>query len=109
MDNVDSPFRGCYPFSIVIHFLQIGFMRKSPDFHSKEKRFYGTAALGEKGQIVIPHEARKKMKIKKGDRLLVFGAHEDMLVLTTLSHVEKIAAHLEQKLKKIDTLIKETS
>src|SRR3989344_1637301 len=47
-----------------------------------EGQFYGTATVGEKGQIVIPQEARKNMKLKRGDRLLVFGMDNDMHKLT---------------------------
>ena len=41
--------------------------------HKNGEQFYGTTTLGEKGQVVIPAEARKVMGIKKGDKLLVFG------------------------------------
>ena len=70
------------------------------------KRFYGTASIGEKGQLVIPNEARKEMKLKKGDRLLVFGMGEDMITLTKLSQIEKIVTHLSDKLKMMDDIIK---
>lgn len=73
-----------------------------------QKRFYGTAGLGEKGQIVIPNEARKDMKLKKGDRLLVFGMGEDALAVMKLSQVEKIASHLSEKLKMFGEIIKKT-
>jgi AbrB family looped-hinge helix DNA binding protein len=73
-----------------------------------QKRFYGTANLGEKGQVVIPNDARKDMKIKKGDRLLVFGMGEDMIALIKLSQIEKIATRLSEKLKMIDDIIKRT-
>lgn len=70
------------------------------------KSFYGTASIGEKGQVVIPVEARKTMKLKKGDQLLVFGLHNEMLALVKLSQVEKIASHLSEKLKTINEYIK---
>ena len=73
-----------------------------------QKRFYGTANLGEKGQIVIPNEARENMKLKKGDRLLVFGMGEDTIALMKLSQIEKIASHLSEKLKMFDEIIKKT-
>ena len=38
-----------------------------------EKRIYGTAKVGEKGQIVIPKEAREVFGIKPGDALLLLG------------------------------------
>ena len=66
-----------------------------------EGQFYGTATIGEKGQVVIPQEARKTMNLQKGDRLLVFGMDEDALVVAKLSHVEKITSHLSKKLNMI--------
>ena len=71
-----------------------------------EGQFYGTATVGEKGQIVIPQDARKNMKLKKGDRLLVFGMDNDMLAVAKLSHLEKFASHLSKKLKMITEVAK---
>jgi AbrB family looped-hinge helix DNA binding protein len=33
---------------------------------------YGTATVGERGQIVIPAEARKEIGIQAGDKLLIW-------------------------------------
>lgn len=73
-----------------------------------EGQFFGSVTIGEKGQIVIPQEAREKMKLKKGDRLLVFGMDEDMLAVAKLSHIEKITSHLSKKLKMISAVAKKT-
>jgi len=35
--------------------------------------FYGSVTLGERGQVVIPAEARKVFNMQPGDKLLVFG------------------------------------
>ena len=77
---------------------------KSHHLHP-EGQFYGSVTIGEKGQIVIPQEARENMKLKKGDRLLIFGMDDDMLAVAKLSHIEKITSHLSKKLK----MIKEVS
>ena len=37
------------------------------------QKFYGTATVGEKGQIVIPVEARNSIDLKVGDKLLVMS------------------------------------
>lgn len=34
--------------------------------------FFGHVTVGERGQVVIPVEARKQFKISPGDKLLVF-------------------------------------
>lgn len=72
----------------------------------KHEDFFGTTTLGEKGQIVIPVEARLAMKLEKGDKLLVFGLHGEMLALAKLSNLKKIAENLSGKLKIIHKAIK---
>jgi len=74
----------------------------------QEDSFYGAATVGEKGQIVIPAEAREKLKIQKGDKLLVFGMGCDMLAITKLSRVEKFASSLSDRLNRIREVIKKT-
>jgi len=41
-------------------------------FHNK--KLYGTATVGTKGQVVIPADAREEMGIQSGDRLYVVGS-----------------------------------
>lgn len=73
---------------------------------SRAKKFYGTATLGEKGQIVIPVEARKSMALKKGHKLLVFGLGDDMISFSKLSGLEKFASVLSERLKSVREIIK---
>jgi AbrB family looped-hinge helix DNA binding protein len=35
--------------------------------------FYGSTTVGERGQVVLPVEIRKKFRIQAGDKLLVMG------------------------------------
>jgi AbrB family looped-hinge helix DNA binding protein len=39
----------------------------------KGKHIFGTVKVGEKGQIVIPKEARNLFDIKPGDSLIILG------------------------------------
>jgi AbrB family looped-hinge helix DNA binding protein len=39
----------------------------------EDKKFYGSVTVSERGQIVIPAEARQDFNIGTGDKLLVFG------------------------------------
>ncbi len=39
-----------------------------------DKKLYGTATVGTKGQVVIPMTAREDMGINTGDRLYVVGS-----------------------------------
>jgi AbrB family looped-hinge helix DNA binding protein len=47
-------------------------MAQSSDHHNK--KLYGTATVGTKGQVVIPAEAREELGISTGDRLYVVGS-----------------------------------
>ena len=40
---------------------------------SLEDHFFGSATDGERGQIVIPSEARKRFNIHPGDKVIVMG------------------------------------
>ena len=70
--------------------------------------FYGTTTIGEKGQVVIPADARKAMKVHKGEKLLVFGMGTDMVILSKLSNLKKFASHLSKRLELIREIIKKT-
>jgi len=45
---------------------------KKKEMRSFADMFYGVATVGERGQVVIPAAIRRRCKIGKGDRLLVF-------------------------------------
>ena len=42
----------------------------------KGKYFFGSVTVGERGQIVIPKEAREVFNINSGDKLLILGDEE---------------------------------
>ena len=69
-------------------------------------KFFGSTTLGKKGQTVIPMETRKKLAWKEGDKLLVFGLKNGMVVLTKLDQVRELANHLEKKMNKVKQYIK---
>lgn len=48
---------------------------------SKGKYLFGICKVGEKGQIVIPKEARKVFDIKPGDSLILLGDDKKGLAL----------------------------
>lgn len=71
--------------------------------------FHGSTTIGEKGQVVIPAEARKAMDIKKGEKLLVFGFGKNALVFCKLSNLKKMASHLSERLDKIQDILKKST
>ena len=74
------------------------------DHHGRH--FFGTTTIGEKGQLVIPAEARKNMGLKSGDKLLVFGMGHNMIALSRADQLEKLADHLSNKLEGIREMLK---
>jgi AbrB family looped-hinge helix DNA binding protein len=45
-------------------------------------KFYGATKVGERGQVVIPAEARRDLNLTTSDKLLVFGGHEGSIMIT---------------------------
>ena len=46
------------------------------------RRVFGTAKVGDRGQIVIPKEARELFKIRPGDTLLILGEESKGLIVS---------------------------
>ncbi|MFH1587555.1 MAG: AbrB/MazE/SpoVT family DNA-binding domain-containing protein [Candidatus Diapherotrites archaeon] len=62
--------------------------------HGHEKKFYGTVKVGERGQVVIPNEAREELNIKAGEKLLVFGKGGHGLMMVKADEIQKFASKL---------------
>ena len=74
--------------------------------HHDHKHFYGTVTIGDKGQVVIPADARKAMGLKTGQKLLVIGMGKSMITLTKSDQLEKMADALSKKLEGIRSVLK---
>lgn len=57
----------------------------------KGKHIFGLVKVGEKGQIVIPKDARNIFDIKKGDSLLVLGDESQGIALVKSEHFLQFA------------------
>ena len=75
---------------------------------AEEGVFYGSTTMGEKGQIVIPAEARKALGLKKGEKLLVFGVHGNIVALAPIGELQNILKKLSKKTEKIQSIIQST-
>ncbi|MBQ9907525.1 MAG: AbrB/MazE/SpoVT family DNA-binding domain-containing protein [Oscillospiraceae bacterium] len=65
-------------------------------------KYVWTATVGEKGQIVIPKQAREVFGIKPGDTLLLLGDEERGIAIppkNTLSHLYGVAFSSEDENK----------
>lgn len=69
---------------------------------SKQQRVFGTAKVGDRGQIVIPKEARELFGIKPGDTLLILGESETGLIVSRPEVLNNLANELLNNVKKED-------
>jgi AbrB family looped-hinge helix DNA binding protein len=84
---------------------------KSMSFHTRGKDagfddcFYGSVTVGERGQIVIPSDARADMGIQQGDKVLIMKhpAHHGLMVFkieSARAFLDDFSAMLDQAEKK---------
>lgn len=78
-----------------------------------DKKLFGTATVGTKGQVVIPADAREELGIKPGDRLYVVGSTKSQWVgflkedqLRVL--VDSLTENIEKYRSAIDTIDNKT-
>ena len=69
---------------------------------SKQQRVFGTAKVGDRGQIVIPKEARELFGIKPGDTLLILGEAETGLIVSRPEVLNDLANELLNNMKQED-------
>lgn len=70
--------------------------------HILRGKFCGSTTVGERGQIVIPAEARKAYGVDVGDKLMVFiHPHHDGLFLVKAETVTKLVTDAMSQLGRI--------
>lgn len=65
-------------------------------------KFWGSATVGTKGQIVIPSEARQALEMKEGDKLLIVSSATNNGTLVVVK-----PEVLEQHMQRVQTNIKD--
>ena len=61
--------------------------------------FYGSTTVGERGQVVIPVEARKDMNIMPSTKLLVLGGpHKNVIILAKAEYVTEMMTKMTDML-----------
>ena len=69
---------------------------------SKTRRVFGTAKVGDRGQIVIPKEARDLFHIEPGDTLLILGEKDTGLIVSKPEVLSDIANKLFDNVRNED-------
>ena len=59
-----------------------------------KQRVFGTAKVGDRGQIVIPKEARTVFGIGPGDTLLILGDEKNGIIVTKPDVIETVAEEI---------------
>jgi AbrB family looped-hinge helix DNA binding protein len=68
-------------------------------------KIYGTITLNEKGQAVIPAEARNALGLEAGSKLVVLGGPDSRtLVMITSEHAEEMLANLTAHIQAIRSI-----
>lgn len=73
----------------------------------KGQHIFGTVKVGEKGQIVIPKEARQIFDIKSGDTLLVLGDEEQGIAIVKADVMKELAVKILKGLGKLSNGIED--
>ena len=63
------------------------------------RRVFGTAKVGDRGQIVIPKEAREMFNIQPGDTLLILGESDAGLIVSRPEALNDLADKLLNTVK----------
>lgn len=64
------------------------------------RRAFGTAKVGDRGQIVIPKEARELFRIQPGDTLLIVGEEDTGLIVSRPEVLSDLATKIFDSVKK---------
>lgn len=71
----------------------------------KEPKFAGTATIGAKGQIVIPHEARELVDLKPGDKVVILADENHNGFLAVKPEIfDKILARMNERFSVIEKI-----
>ncbi|MCX6013634.1 MAG: AbrB/MazE/SpoVT family DNA-binding domain-containing protein [Chloroflexi bacterium] len=68
-------------------------------------KFYGAVVIGERGQIVIPAEARRDMNFTAGEKLIVMGGPQGLMIAKAESILQFLGKTMEQ-LTRFESMIK---
>ena len=66
------------------------------------RRVIGTAKVGDRGQIVIPKEARELFNIRPGDTLLILGEEETGIIVSRPEVLSDLANQIFENASKED-------
>ena len=70
-------------------------------------KFYGAVIVGERGQIVIPAEARRELDINPGEKLIIMGGPKgNMLMAAKAEFVFRLLSEATEYMSRFNNIIK---
>ena len=73
-------------------------------------KFYGATTIGERGQVVVPAEARKDLELTHSTKVMVFGAPMgEGLLLIKADSISEMLVHANQMLSGVEEMLKSSS
>lgn len=67
--------------------------------------FYGSTTVGARGQVVIPIKARRNLKLKTGEELLVSGTQGRFLMMMKMNELKGIAEELSARVREFEAIL----
>ena len=71
----------------------------------KGKYLFGTVKIGERGQIVIPKEAREVFDMKPGDNLLLVGDEENVIAIVKADLMKDLALKILENMNNVKDIV----
>jgi len=70
-------------------------------------KFYGATTIGERGQVVVPAEARKDLNLSPSTKVMVFGAPMgEGLLIVKADSIAEMLAHANKMLSGVEEVLK---
>ena len=70
-------------------------------------KFYGATTIGERGQVVVPAEARKDLNLSPSTKVMVFGGPiGEGLLIVKADSIAEMLAHANKMLSGVEEVLK---
>lgn len=76
--------------------------------HKPGGKLYGSATVGERGQVVIPAAARSELDIKPGDKVVVFGFGGKGLMMMKAESLARFVSRSMEQLSTLEKVVRES-
>ena len=73
-------------------------------------KFYGATTIGERGQVVVPVEARKDLNLTHSTKVMIFGGPMgEALLIVKADSIAEMLAHASKMLSGVEEVLKSST